>query len=143
MGDDPKQASMSTPVTLFRGSYLIPDPEHATVADVMRRGVVACHADGSLRHVADAKAAHRGARDRGRRRRRRRRARRAPCLGVTSHLDLARTFSLDRDTATAADIAAVDTAGPAAQLMDEHGVSHLIVASGGHVARRRRRRCAA
>lgn len=43
----------------YRGSYLLPSFDHATVADVMRPGVVTCRPDASLLEVARAMANHR------------------------------------------------------------------------------------
>jgi CBS domain-containing protein len=44
---------MSTAVTKrFQGSYLMPSLEHATVADAMHPGVLACDADASLSELA-------------------------------------------------------------------------------------------
>jgi crotonyl-CoA carboxylase/reductase len=128
---------MSPPITLYRGSYLIPHPAEAVVADVMHRGVVACDPDVTVRHVAEAMAAHHvhavvveglsadavhGER---------------LIWAVVSDRDVARAFALDRDSATAADIAATepvtvapeDTLADAAEIMEERGVSHLIVTS--------------
>ena len=42
----------------FRGSYLLPSPERATVSDVMHRGVIACPPDTPLREIAAIMATH-------------------------------------------------------------------------------------
>ena len=49
---------MSSAVQPFRGSYLMPAFEHATVADVMRPGVMSCPPDASLQSVAQTMATH-------------------------------------------------------------------------------------
>lgn len=43
---------MTFPTHTTAGSYLLPRYEHATVADVMRHGVITCSPDASLRTIA-------------------------------------------------------------------------------------------
>ena len=113
------------------GSYLTPSLRHATVADAMHPGVVACPPDAGLTDVARLMASHH-----------------VHCVAVTaasddegfvwgliSDLDVLRAgIHLAADSsARALALEPVITAAPttplreAGELMLEHGVSHLIV----------------
>lgn len=114
----------------IEGSYRTPAFEKAQVSDAMRPGVVSCTPDTSLRTVArimaerhihsvvvsDLRAAE------------------EPGWGVVSDVDLLGAAE-DIETLTASEVAGTDlpTVGPAeslsraAQVMNEHGVSHLLV----------------
>jgi len=48
-----------TAIQPYRGSAITPPFEHASVADVMRPGILSCHGDATLREVADTMATHR------------------------------------------------------------------------------------
>jgi CBS domain-containing protein len=131
---------MATTIQPFRRSYLIPAFERASVADVMRPGIISCPPETPLRHVAETMAIHRvhavavaGTRVdalHGER----------LVWGFLSDTDLARAArSGDVAHLRAADVASteaptVDPTTPladAAQLMDEHSVSHLVVVGRG------------
>jgi CBS domain-containing protein len=130
---------MSTPIQPYQGSYLLPDFERATVADVMHPGVLSCRPDAPAIAVARSMATHRihavvvdGVRVdpvRGQR----------LVWGLVSDLDLARAAHAGIEGLTAGDVAATEplTIEPdaplteAARLMDEHGSAHLIVTSAG------------
>jgi CBS domain-containing protein len=130
---------MSANLTPYRGSYLMPAFEQATVADVMRPGVMSCAPDASLLTVAQTMATHHvhcvvvaglTRDDRG-----------GDHLvwGLISDMDLVRAAESGIEGHTAADAARTEvvTVEPttplakAADLMDEHGTAHLIVASAG------------
>jgi crotonyl-CoA carboxylase/reductase len=122
-------------VQIPRGTYLVPRPEQATVADVMHRGVLSCTPDTPMQHVADIMArrrVHAVVVDgieldavRGER----------LAWGVVSDLDLVAAFDGDRLALTAGDIAATpaltvftgDSLADAARRMAIHEVAHLIV----------------
>jgi CBS domain-containing protein len=130
---------MPDTATPNRGSYLIPAFERATVADVMRPGVMSCAPDAPLLTVAQTMATHH--------------VHSVVVAGVTrddaggdhliwglvSDLDIVRAAEAGIEGHTAADAArtevvTVEPATPlsqAAALMDEHGTAHLIVVSGG------------
>lgn len=133
---------MSGALQPYRGSYLIPSFERATVADVMRPGVMTCAPDSPLVTVAQTMATHH-----------------VHCLvvagvekdvsgrdhlvwGIVSDMDLVRAAETGIEGRTAGEAArtevvTVDPSTPleeAAQLMDEHGTAHLIVTSGGQPA---------
>jgi CBS domain-containing protein len=126
----------------YRGSYLMPAFERATVADVMRPGVMSCAPDAPLETLAQTMAMHHVhsvvvagvAKD----------ATGGDHLvwGLVSDMDLVRAAESGIEGHTAADAArtevvTVDPSTPlaeAARLMDEHGTAHLIVTSGGQPA---------
>ena len=101
---------------------------HVRVKDCMHHGVMTCGAQDSIRHVAGIMSNYRvhavvvSARNGGR------------PLGIISDLDVASAAAADADC-TAMEAAATaplgissdDSLKRAAQLMSEHGVSHLIV----------------
>jgi CBS domain-containing protein len=126
----------------YRGSYLMPAFERATVADVMRPGVMSCAPDAPLLTVAQTMATHH-----------------VHCVvvagiatdevggdhliwGLLSDMDMVRAAESGIEGHTAADAArtevvTVDPATPlarAAALMDEHDSAHLIVTAGGQPA---------
>ena len=126
----------------YRGSYLMPAFERATVSDVMRPGVMTCAPDAPLVTVAQTMATHHvhcvvvagiGKDDSG-----------ADHLiwGMLSDMDLVRAAEAGIEGHTAADAArtevvSVDLSTPlseAARLMDEHDSAHLIVTAGGQPA---------
>jgi acetoin utilization protein AcuB len=126
----------------YRGSYLMPAFDRATVADVMRPGVMSCAPDTPLSSVAQTMATHHVhcvvvagiARDDAG----------ADHLiwGLVSDMDIVRAAEAGIDGHTAADAArtevvTVDPSTPlseATRLMDEHATAHLIVISGGQPA---------
>jgi len=130
---------MAGPIQPCRGSYLTPAFTQATVADVMRAGVMSCRPDVPAVDVAGMMATHHihavvveGVRLdalHGER----------LVWGVVSDLDLARAAYTGIEDLTAADLAATEpvTTTPttplvaAAQAMDEHGTAHLIVVERG------------
>jgi len=109
--------------------------EHATVADAMCPGIISCQADASLRAVAAAMASYhvhavvveREAVQSGAVR----------GWGIVSDVDLARAAARGELQATAGELAGAGAVfiGPAeplkraAELMVQHGVSHLIVSA--------------
>ena len=124
----------------YRGSYLMPPFNRATVVDVMRPGVMSCAPDAPLGTVAETMATHR-----------------VHCVvvggmtrdhaggehlvwGLVSDLDIVRAARSGIEGHTAADAARTEivTVDPstslseAARLMDEHATAHLVVVSGGH-----------
>ena len=126
----------------YRGSYLMPAFERATVSDVMRPGVMSCAPDAPLVTVARTMATHH-----------------VHCVvvagvakddaggdhlvwGLLSDMDMVRAAEAGIEGHTAADAArtevvSVDLSTPlaeAAALMDEHGSAHLIVTVGGQPA---------
>lgn len=133
---------MTTSIQPYQGSYLTPAFEKATVADVMRPGVMGCPPDAPATMVARMMATHhihavvvdgvQGDALRGER----------LVWGIVSDLDLVHAARVGMDGVTAADLAAaepitVEASLPlmeAARLMDEHGVAHLVVAEGGRPA---------
>jgi CBS domain-containing protein len=130
---------MRTPIQPDHGRHLLPAFENATVADVMRHGVMSCTPDVLAVEVARMMATHHihavvveGVR--------------VDAIhgdqlvsGVVSALDLTRAASLGIDGLTAAELAAtepltvdVSTAlTEAARIMDEHATAHLIVVADG------------
>jgi CBS domain-containing protein len=126
---------MSTPVQTFRGSYLLPGFDKATVVDVMRPGVMSCSPDVPAALVARMMATHRihavvveavadpRAEDE------------AALWGVVSDMDLLHAARAGIDGLTARELAATEpvTISPAASLdeavraMEEHDVTHLVV----------------
>ena len=119
------------------GSYLMPSLEHATVADAMHPGILACEPDASLTEVAQTMATHH-----------------VHCLAVVgisheepqcgvwsviSDLDLIRAGIHAGEAQTARSIAqqplvTVETSLPlreAGELMLRHAVSHLVVLESG------------
>ena len=130
---------MSTSIQPFQGSYLTPAFEKATVAGVMRPGVMGCPPDAPATMVARMMATHhihavvvdgvQGDALRGEH----------LVWGIVSDLDLVRAARVGLDDLTASDLATaepitVEASLPlteAARLMDEHGVAHLVVAEDG------------
>lgn len=130
---------MTPTIQPYRGSYLLPSFESATVADVMHPGVMSCPPDAPLLTVAQTMATHHVhsvvvggiATD----------AVHGDHLvwGLISDMDLVRAAETGIEGRTAEDVATTEaiTVEPstslatAARLMDVHGTSHLIVASGG------------
>jgi CBS domain-containing protein len=126
---------MPTSLQQYRGSYLMPDFEKATVSDAMRAGVMSCAPDASATMVARMMATHHihavvveGIRDDavgGER----------LVWGVVSDMDLLRAARAGAEGVTAREMAATEpvTVEPsaslddAARLMEEHDVSHLVV----------------
>jgi CBS domain-containing protein len=123
----------------YRGSYLLPAFERATVADVMRPGVMSCAPDAPLLTVAQTMATHH-----------------VHCVvvagvttddaggdhlvwGLVSGMDMVRAAEAGIEGHTAADAARTEvvTVEPttslaeAARLMDEHDSTHLVVTTGG------------
>ena len=126
----------------YHGSYLMPAFERATVADVMRPGVMSCAPDAPLLTVAQTMATHHvhsvvvagigtdaGGGDH-------------LVWGLVSDMDVVRAAESGIEGHTAADAARTEvvTVDPstslveAARLMDEHDTAHLIVTSGGQPA---------
>lgn len=126
----------------YRGSYLLPAFERATVADVMRPGVMSCAPDAPLLTVAQTMATHH-----------------VHCVvvagvttddaggdhlvwGLVSDMDMVRAAEAGIEGHTAADAARTEvvTVEPttslaeAARLMDEHDSTHLVVTTGGQPA---------
>jgi CBS domain-containing protein len=131
---------MTETLQTYRGSYLMPAFERATVVDVMRPGVMSVAPDAPLVDVAQTMATHHvhavvvagiTRDDSG-----------ADHLvwGLVSDMDIVRAAEAGIEGHNAADAArtevvTVDPSTPladAAALMDEHGSAHLIVQSGGH-----------
>ena len=131
---------MTVALQPYRGSYLMPPFEQATVVDVMRPGVMSCAPDAPLVTVAETMATHR-----------------VHCVvvggmtkddtggehlvwGLVSDMDIVRAARSGVQGHTAADAARSEivTVEPttklteAAKLMDEHGAAHLVVVTGGH-----------
>ena len=126
----------------YRGSYLMPAFERATVGDVMRPGVMSCAPDAPLVSVAQTMATHH--------------VHSVVVAGVTtddagtdhliwglvSDMDIVRAAEAGIEGHTASDAArtevvTVDLATPlseAAKLMDSHHTAHLVVTSGGQPA---------
>jgi CBS domain-containing protein len=130
---------MTTTLQPYRGSPLIPPFPRASVADVMRPGLLSSHADAPITEVADTMATYRihavavaGIRTdavHGE----------ELVWGLISDLDLARAAGGNLEGRVAADFArteavTVEATTPlreAASMMAEHGTSHLIVARDG------------
>jgi CBS domain-containing protein len=133
---------MSPELTPPRGSYLLPAFESATVADVMRPGVMSCPPDASLLTVAETMATHH-----------------VHCVvvagvttddagtdhlvwGLVSDMDVVRAAEVGIEGRTASDaarteIVTVEPATPlvdAAVLMARHATSHLVVVDQGKAA---------
>jgi CBS domain-containing protein len=122
------------------GSYVLPAFEHATVADVMRPGVMSCAPDAPLVTVAQTMATQHVhavvvagiAKDEA--------GSDHLIWGLVSDMDIVRAAESGIEGHTASDAArtelvSVDPATPladAARLMDAHHSSHLIVTSEGH-----------
>lgn len=109
------------------GSALAPTFEHARVDDVMRRGVISCDPDDSLRTVARIMSSyhvHSVVVELG-----------GDVWGIISADDLLQAAGTDRERLSAGEIAATEfqtvrasaRLAEAAQLMREHEVSHAIV----------------
>jgi CBS domain-containing protein len=119
-------------------SLIPPSFQHATVADAMRTGILTCPADTSLRAIADMMASYRvhavvvdGAESE------------SPVSGtqrwgIVSDAELTRAAARDELHATAGELARsnalivvspADKLKRAAELMSDHGVSHLIVST--------------
>ena len=125
-------------MSFSRTSRLIgPAFEHATVADAMRAGIISCHADTSLRAIAELMASYhvhavvvdRGAVESD--------ASAGQAWGIVSDFELAHAAARGELQTTAGELAGLVAAfiGPAeplqraAELMVEHRVSHLIVST--------------
>ena len=123
-------------MSFSRTSRLIsPAFEHATVADAMRPGIISCQADTGLRAVAEQMASYhvhavvveREASQSGA----------GQAWGIVSDLDVANAAARGELQATAGELAGsgahfIGPAEPlkrAAELMAQHGVSHLIVST--------------
>ena len=126
----------------YRGSYLMPAFERATVGDVMRPGVMSCAPDAPLVSVAQTMATHH--------------VHSVVVAGITtddagtdhlvwglvSDMDIVRAAEAGIEGHTASDAArtevvTVDLATPlaeAARLMDSHHTANLVVTSGGQPA---------
>jgi len=130
---------MTAALQPYRGSYLMPSFERATVVDVMRPGVMSCAPDAPLVTVAQTMATHHvhavvvggmTRDDTGGEHR---------VWGLVSDMDIVRAAEAGVEGRTAAEAArtevvTVDVSMPladAARLMDEHGTAHLVVVSGG------------
>jgi CBS domain-containing protein len=130
---------MASSIQPYRGSYLSPSFETASVADVMHLGVMSCPPNAPLVTVAQTMATHHvhsvvvGGIGTD--------AVHGDHLvwGLISDMDLVRAAEIGIEGRTAEEIARREaiTVDPstslatAARLMDVHGTSHLIVASGG------------
>ncbi len=126
----------------YRGSYLMPAFERASVVDVMRPGVMTCAPDAPLIQVAQTMATHH-----------------VHCVvvggmtrddaggehlvwGLVSDMDIVRAAGTGVEGRTAAEAArtelvTVDLGTPladAARLMEEHHTSHVLVMSGDQPA---------
>jgi CBS domain-containing protein len=122
------------------GSFLLPAFERATVADVMRHGVMTCPPDAELVTVAQTMATHHVhamvvagiTKDEGG----------ADHLiwGLVSDMDIVRAAESGIEGHTASDAARTElvsvdpstSLADAARIMDTHGISHLIVTADGH-----------
>jgi CBS domain-containing protein len=128
---EPRGDAMAQTQTKLEGSFRMPAFEHATVSDAMRPGVISCPPQTSLKTVARMMASNhvhsvvvtRPGVDSGGR-----------PWGIVSDLDLVRVGGEVEDRtagqACANEVVSVgpeDTLERAAQLMAEHGTSHLIV----------------
>jgi CBS domain-containing protein len=131
---------MTQTVQSHPGSYVLPAFERATVADVMRPGVMSCAPDAPLLSVAQTMATHH--------------VHAVVVAGITtddagtdhliwglvSDMDIVRAAESGIEGHTASDAArtklvSVDPStslADAARLMDAHHSSHLIVTAGGH-----------
>jgi CBS domain-containing protein len=130
---------MTTRIQNYRGSYLTPSFEHATVADAMRSGVISCSPDAAATTVAQIMATNhihsvvvegihldpvRGEQLK---------------WGVVSDMDLLGAARAGIDELTAGEIAMTEplTVMPssslddAVRLMDEHQTAHAIVVDRG------------
>ncbi|HEY7621463.1 MAG TPA: CBS domain-containing protein [Solirubrobacteraceae bacterium] len=130
---------MTTRIQPYRGSYLTPSFEHATVADAMRTGVMSCPPDVPASVAARMMATHHihsvvveGVHEdpvRGEQLK----------WGVVSDMDLLRAARAGIDELTAGEIAITEpvTVEPtlalddAVRMMDEHDTAHLIVIDRG------------
>ena len=131
-----------TAIQPYRGSYLMPAFERASVADVMRPGVMSCSPDAPLIQVAQTMATHH-----------------VHCVvvggmthdqaggehlvwGLVSDMDIVRAAEQGVEGRTASDAARSElvTAEPttplveAARLMEGHQTAHLLVMRGEHPA---------
>jgi CBS domain-containing protein len=130
---------MTAKLQPYQGSYLTPSLEKATVADAMRTGVMSCEPDLPATTIARTMATHHihavvvegihhdpihGER---------------LTWGVVSDMDLMRAARAGIDELTVGEIAATEpiTVEPslaladALRLIEEHEITHLIVAEGG------------
>ena len=133
---------MTGAIQPYRGSYLMPAFERATVADVLRPGVMSVAPDAPLVDVARAMATHHvhsvvvGGMTRDAL------GGEHHVWGLVSDMDLVRAAGAGIEGHTAADAArtevvSVETSTPlaeAARLMEEHHTAHLIVVSDRHPA---------
>jgi CBS domain-containing protein len=132
---------MATAIQPYRRSYLIPAFEQASVADVMRPGVISCPAETPLDQVAEMMATYRvhavvvagthvdPVHGEG------------LVWGFVSDMDLVRAAragkvkGVNAGDAASTEAPTVEPTTPlseAAKMIDEHAVSHLIVAVAGH-----------
>jgi CBS domain-containing protein len=132
--------AMTQTVQSHRGSYLLPAFERASVADIMRPGVMSVAPDAPLLNVAQTMATHHVhavvvagiSKDEA--------GTDHLIWGLVSDMDIVRAARSGIEGHTASDaarteIVSVDPATPltdAARLMDVHNSSHLIVTSEGH-----------
>jgi CBS domain-containing protein len=133
---------MTAALQPYRGSYLMPSFERATVVDVMRPGVMSCAPDAPLITVAQTMATHHVhsvvvggmTRDDA--------GGEHLIWGLVSDMDIVHAAESGVEGRTAAEAArtevvTVEPATPltdAARLMSQHGTAHLVVMSGGHPA---------
>ena len=131
---------MTAALQPYRGSYLMPPFERASVVDVMRPGVMSCAPDAPLIAVAQTMATHHVhsvvvggmTRDDA--------GGEHLVWGLVSDMDVVRAAPSGVEGRTAAEAArtevvTVEASTPlaeAARLMDQHGTAHLLVVSGGH-----------
>lgn len=124
----------ATSIQEYRGSYLTPSIEHATVVDAMHPGILSCPADASLTEVARMMATHHvhcvavmsGSRSQ---------PGETPVWGVISDLDLLRAgIRVDaEETAGAMALQPTVSVAPstplreAGELMLAHGAAHAVV----------------
>ena len=114
-----------------RGSALAPSYEHASVADVMRHGVISCEPEASLRTVARIMASYHIHAVVV--------ALRENVWGVISAGDVMNAAGTERERYNAGDVAATEfvsarpqaTLEEAAQMMREHEVEHVVVVDEG------------
>jgi CBS domain-containing protein len=125
---------MTFPIQTAPGSYLMPRYENATVADVMRHGVITCSAGTTLRTVARMMSSYHVhavvvTEDDGE-------GGISP-WGMVSDFDVLRAAHAGAEDLTAGEVSRspavmvspTDTLEHAAELMREHGTGHLVVIS--------------
>jgi CBS domain-containing protein len=120
------------PIHSARGSSLTPRFEHATVADVMRHGVITCSAETTLRMVARMMSSYHVhavvvTEDDG--------EGGIAAWGLVSDFDVLRAADAGAEDLSAGEVSRspavmvspADTLAHAAELMREHGTGHLVV----------------